>query len=83
MHVPVNMGGKAYKYQLDTGADEVIPYGKAEHDGWETKHALCEFPTSALRERGFRQSSRTGTLKFRMLMYKARWAWIFSSEESS
>ncbi len=50
MHVPVNMGGKAYKYQLDTGADEVIPYGKAEHDGWETKHALCEFPTSALRE---------------------------------
>ena len=44
MHVPVNMNGKAYQYQLDTGADEVIPYGKSEHDGWKAKHEGVRIP---------------------------------------
>ena len=37
MHVPIRMAGKEYTYQLDTGADVLIPYGKTTHDGW-TKH---------------------------------------------
>lgn len=44
MHVPITMNGKAYKYQLDTGADEVIPYGKTEHPDWVAKHEGVRIP---------------------------------------
>ncbi len=44
MHVPIDMNGKTYKYQLDTGADVVIPYGNSEHDGWAKKHEGVRIP---------------------------------------
>jgi hypothetical protein len=44
MHVPISMNGKLYKYQLDTGADEVIPYGKTDHEGWTPKHEGTRVP---------------------------------------
>lgn len=44
MHIPINMAGKLYKYQLDTGADEVIPYGKTDHEGWASKHEGVRIP---------------------------------------
>ncbi len=44
MHVPIDMNRKTYKYQLDTGADVVIPYGNSEHSGWATKHEGVRIP---------------------------------------
>lgn len=37
MRAPISLDGKPYWYQLDTGADVVIPYGSAKHEGW-TQH---------------------------------------------
>ena len=47
MHVPIQMNGKQYKYQLDTGADEVIPYGSIKHVGWIEKHEGVRIPSVA------------------------------------
>ncbi len=44
MHVPIEMNGRRYTYQLDTGADEVIPYGKTDHAGWTAKHEGVRIP---------------------------------------
>jgi hypothetical protein len=44
MHVPIRMAGKEYTYQLDTGADVLIPYGKAMHDGWTTHGNAVRIP---------------------------------------
>lgn len=38
------MNGKIYKYQLDTGADEVALYGKSEHSDWVVKHSGVRIP---------------------------------------
>lgn len=44
MHVPISMNGKIYKYQLDTGADEVVLYGKADRGDWVAKHNGVSIP---------------------------------------
>ncbi len=44
MSVPVSMNAKLFRYQLDTGADEVIPYGRADHEGWAKKHQGTRIP---------------------------------------
>ena len=44
MYVPISMNGQVYKYQLDTGADEVVLYGKSKHEGWAAKHEGVRIP---------------------------------------
>lgn len=44
MHVPISMNGRVYKFQLDTGADEVALYGKSVHAGWTAKHEGVRIP---------------------------------------
>jgi hypothetical protein len=44
MRVPISMNGMQYWYQLDTGADLVIPYGNKEHEGWISKGDLTQIP---------------------------------------
>lgn len=44
MRVPISLNGKVYRYQLDTGADEVVLYGKTQYDGWVAKHEGVRIP---------------------------------------
>ena len=44
MHVPIRMAGKEYTYQLDTGADVLIPYGHATHDRWTEHGSAVRIP---------------------------------------
>jgi len=44
MKVPISLDGELYWYQLDTGADEVIPYGSAKHKGWSPKGSAVRIP---------------------------------------
>ena len=44
MRVPISMAGQQFYYQLDTGADEVIPYGAAQHRGWIARHEGVRIP---------------------------------------
>ena len=37
MLVPITINGQKFEYQLDTGADVLIAYGKTEHKGWVAK----------------------------------------------
>jgi hypothetical protein len=44
MRVPISLNGKPYWYQLDTGADVVIPYGAAKHEGWSLQGSAVRIP---------------------------------------
>ncbi|QHN04478.1 hypothetical protein FTO74_14730 [Granulicella sp. WH15] len=44
MRVPITVNGQHYWYQLDTGADVVIPYGAKEHAGWTEKSSFTRAP---------------------------------------
>jgi hypothetical protein len=44
MRVPISLDGKAFWYQLDTGADVVIPYGSPEHQGWAPRGEAVRIP---------------------------------------
>ena len=44
MRVPLSMAGQQFSYQLDTGADVVIPYGTAQHPGWIARHEGVRIP---------------------------------------
>jgi hypothetical protein len=37
MIVPISLDGVTYKFQLDTGADTLITYGKTPHTNWKTQ----------------------------------------------
>ncbi len=42
IRVPISIDGQHYWYQLDTGADVVIAYGKGVHQGWLAKTDFSE-----------------------------------------
>jgi hypothetical protein len=44
MRVPISLDGKLYWYQLDTGADVVIPYGSPKHEGWSPRGDAVKIP---------------------------------------
>jgi len=44
MRVPISLDGKMYWYQLDTGADVVIPYGSPRHEGWSPRGNAVRIP---------------------------------------
>jgi len=44
MKVPISLDGKLYWYQLDTGADVVIPYGSIKHEGWSARGSAVRIP---------------------------------------
>jgi hypothetical protein len=44
MRVPIALDGKPYWYQLDTGADVVIPYGSAKREGWSPQGSAVKIP---------------------------------------
>jgi len=44
MRAPISLDGKPYLYQLDTGADVVIPYGSARHEGWAPHGSAVRIP---------------------------------------
>lgn len=47
VRVPISLAGQPYLYQLDTGADVVIPYGTKDHPGWVAKHEGVRIPDVA------------------------------------
>ena len=44
MKVPISLDGKLYWYQLDTGADVVIPYGPPKQKGWSARGSAIRIP---------------------------------------
>ena len=44
MRAPISLNGKPYWYQLDTGADVVIPYGSGKHEGWSPQGSAVRIP---------------------------------------
>lgn len=44
MRVPISLNGELYWYQLDTGADVVIPYGSPKHEGWSKRGDAVRIP---------------------------------------
>ena len=44
MRVPISLDGKPYWYQLDTGADVVIPYGLTKSEGWSPRGSAVRIP---------------------------------------
>jgi hypothetical protein len=44
MKVPISLDGKLYWYQLDTGADVVIPYGSPKQERWSARGSAVRIP---------------------------------------
>jgi len=44
IRAPISLEGKLFWYQLDTGADVVIPYGSAKHEGWSQQGDAVRIP---------------------------------------
>ncbi len=44
MLVPISLNGKRYWYQLDTGADVVVPYGSTDKKGWSPRGDAVRIP---------------------------------------
>src|SRR5690242_12055323 len=44
IRAPISIDGKLFWYQLDTGADVVIPYGSAKHEGWSRQGDAVRIP---------------------------------------
>jgi hypothetical protein len=44
MKVPISLDGKLYWYQLDTGADVVIPYGSPKQENWSARGSAVRIP---------------------------------------
>lgn len=44
MLVPISLNEKRYWYQLDTGADVVVPYGSPEKQGWSARGPAVRIP---------------------------------------
>ncbi len=44
MLVPISLNGTRYWYQLDTGADVVVPYGSLDKKGWSRRGGAVRIP---------------------------------------
>jgi len=44
IRAPISLNGKLFWYQLDTGADVVIPYGSAKREGWSQQGDAVRIP---------------------------------------